>query len=83
VKKGNERILTVSVSLKKATGESGKAVPPTEATAARALEPLKAEETKSAPKPEPVKAALPPEEKPSLFKPAPNFDEPAPKKAKE
>jgi uncharacterized protein (TIGR02266 family) len=82
VKKGSERILTVSVNLKKVSlADIGKsAVSTPEGVAGKALEPLKAEDTKPVPKAEPVS---PPEEKPALFKPVPNFDEPAPKKAKE
>jgi uncharacterized protein (TIGR02266 family) len=85
VKKGNERLLTVSVTLKKASvADSAKpAGSTTEAKAAKALDPAKAEDTKPVLKAEPAKAVSPPEEKPALFKPSPNFDEPAPKKAKE
>jgi hypothetical protein len=85
VKKGNERLLTVSVTLKKASvADSAKpAVSTTEAKAAKALDPAKADDTKPVLKAEPAKPVSPPEEKPALFKPAPNFDEPAPKKAKE
>ena len=44
------------------------------------------EKEEALPEPKPVPSAepvSPPEEKPALFKPVPNFDEPAPKKAKE
>jgi hypothetical protein len=84
VKKGNERILMVNVSLKKASvADIAKPADSAIEKAVKALDPPKAEDTKAAPKPEPAKPASPPEEKPALFKPVPNFDEPAPKKAKE
>ena len=84
VKKGNERILMVNVTLKKASvADSAKSAEPAGEKAVKALESPKADDTKPAPKAEPAKPASPPEEKPALFKPVPNFDEPAPKKAKE
>jgi hypothetical protein len=83
-KKGNERILTVSVSLKKASGaDSAKPADSTTEKPVKAIDPTKAEEIKPVLKAEPAKPVSPPEEKPALFKPVPNFDEPAPKKAKE
>jgi uncharacterized protein (TIGR02266 family) len=84
IKKGNERVLTVSVTLKKTSAtDSAKPAAPAEGSPVKALEPPKAEDVKPVLKAEPAKPVAPPEEKPALFKPVPNFDEPAAKKTKE
>jgi uncharacterized protein (TIGR02266 family) len=88
VKKGNERILSVTVNLKKlpagaagASAGSGSG----EAKPTQSPEPAKPETKPAAAppepakpaavKPEPAKPAVPPAEKPPAFKPVPNFDD--------
>ena len=86
VKKGNERILSVTVNLKKiptpaAAAGASTAPASNEANPTKTPEAAKPESKPAASPPEPAKPAVAPAEKPPAFKPVPNFDEPG--KAKE
>jgi uncharacterized protein (TIGR02266 family) len=84
VKKGNERILNVTVNLKKlpAAAVGASASPGSgEAKPTQSPEPAKPAASPPEPakpaavKPEPAKPVVPPAEKPPAFKPVPNFDD--------